>query len=70
MGKKQNETVKKKRNLRGLFENNQFNVVISIVIAVIAWLIISMYIKPQTTNTITDIPVKLDYNASAYQSMG
>ncbi|MDK2813137.1 MAG: hypothetical protein PWQ08_392 [Clostridiales bacterium] len=70
MDKKQNETAKKKRSLRGLFENNQFNVVISIVIAVIAWLIISLYIKPQTTSTIADIPVKLDYNASAYQSMG
>ena len=39
MGEKKTEPMKKKRSLRGLFENNQFNVVLSIIIAVIAWLI-------------------------------
>lgn len=65
-GKKEHKRVSVWR----MFDNNQFNLVFSILIAVLAWLIVSLYVKPDTSGTVYDIPVKLDYNASAYQSMG
>ncbi|MBC5582012.1 hypothetical protein H8S23_10895 [Anaerofilum sp. BX8] len=69
--KKQSEKGAKRRfSLWKLFENNQFNVVISIVIAVLAWLVVSMYVKPETEGTVSNIPVKLDYSAQTLQAMG
>ena len=38
--KKQSEKKKRRFSLWKLFENSQFNVVLSIIIAVLAWLIV------------------------------
>ncbi|MEG1932917.1 MAG: hypothetical protein RR075_07380, partial [Pygmaiobacter sp.] len=62
--------MKKKISFSRLFDNKQFNVVVSILVAVLAWLLVSLYVNTEDTSTIEDVPVKLDYSASAYQSMG
>lgn len=61
---------KKQSKLQKLFANSQFNVVISIIIAVAAWLFVSLYINTRDDQVIRNIPVKLNYAASAYQSLG
>ena len=68
--KKQSEKKKRRFSLWKLFENSQFNVVLSIIIAVLAWLIVSMYVKPETEGTVSNIPVKLDYSAQPLQPWG
>ena len=68
--KKQSEKKKRRFSLWKLFENSQFNVVLSIIIAVLAWLIVSMYVKPETEGTVSNIPVQLDYSAQTLQAMG
>lgn len=60
---------KKPSNLSRLFENNQFNVVISIVVAVVAWLLVSLYVNTEDTRYIQNVPVNLEYSASAYQAL-
>lgn len=60
---------KKPSKFSHLFENNQFNVVISIVAAVIAWLLVSLYVNTEDTVTIKNIPVDLDYSSSVYQAL-
>lgn len=67
----QNKNGKKRRlNFGKLFENNQFVLIFSILIAVLGWLVVSLVIEPNTEDKVTGIPVDLDYNAQTLQSMG
>ncbi len=54
----------KKKNLRisDLFYNNRFLLVFSIVVAVIVWLVVAVEFSPETTQTIKNVPVKIDYS--------
>ena len=53
-----------------LFANRKFSLIISIILAVLLWLVVSMNADDTVKQTIYDVPVQLDYNASAYQSFG
>lgn len=61
--------MKKKFNFSRLFENRQFNVVLSVVVAVLAWLLVSMYVNTEDTRYIQKVPVNLSYSASVYQAL-
>ena len=67
---KKTETGKRRFKLSRLFDNSQFTVIISILIAVFGWLIVSLVIEPNTVDKVTGIPVDLNYNAQTLQSMG
>ena len=73
--KKQNQTQvtkseKKKVNLNGLFENNRFLKILSVLIAVIAWFLIVTTIDPNTYSTISKIPVTVDLSGTIAESSG
>ena len=67
---KKAKTGKRRLNLGRLFDNSQFTLIISILIAVFGWLVVSLVIEPNTQDKVTGIPVDLDYNAQTLQSMG
>lgn len=53
---------KKNQRISDLFYNNRFLLVFSIVVAVAVWLIVAVEFSPETTNTIKNVPVKIDYS--------
>lgn len=60
----------KKTRLAKLFDNKRFSLVLSIVIAALAWLVVSMSDESNATRTIYDVPVDFTYNASTYRNLG
>ena len=62
--------MKKNLNFSKFFDNKQTNVIISVIIAVVSWLMVSLYINTEDSRVIQNVPVKLDYSATAYQSIG
>ncbi len=54
---------------RKILYNNKILAVICFVLAVIIWLVVTVELSPETTVTITDIPVTVDY-ASINTSLG
>ncbi len=52
----------KNQRISDLFYNNRFLLVFSIVIAVVVWLVVAIEFSPETTNTIRNVPVKIDYS--------
>ncbi|MDO5602721.1 MAG: CdaR family protein, partial [Oscillospiraceae bacterium] len=60
----------KKTRLTKLFENKKFSLVLSIIVAVLAWLVVSMSDESNTTKTIYGVPVDFTYNASTYRNAG
>ncbi len=59
-----------KEKLSRLFDNKKFYLVLSVLVAVLYWLVLSMADDSDIETTIRDVPVQLDYNASVYQSFG
>ncbi len=59
-----------KEKLSHLFDNKQFYLVLSVMVAVLYWLVLSMADDSDVERTIYDVPVQLDYNASVYQNFG
>ena len=59
---KKTKTGKRRLDFGRLFDNSQFTVIISILIAVFGWLVVSLVIEPNTQDKVTGIPVDLDYN--------
>ena len=56
----------KKINLGRLFYNNKFILLFSLILAFFAWVAISMSSNgPETTSTITNIPIKIELNQAA-----
>ncbi len=53
---------KKNQRISDLFYNNRFLLVFSVVVAVIVWLIVAVEFSPETTQTIKNVPVKIDYS--------
>ena len=56
--------------LSRLWENNRFLALVSVFIAVIMWGYVVVFVNNEHTTTIHDVPINLQYRASAYQSMG
>ena len=59
-----------KTNLQKLFEGRLFTMILSLVIAVIAWLIVITTISTETDGVIRGVPVNFNYNSSAYTTLG
>ena len=56
----------KKINLGRLFYNNKFILLFSLILAFFAWVAVSMSSNgPETTSTITNIPIKIELNQAA-----
>lgn len=67
MAQKKNK--KNKFSLRKLIYNDKYLIVISIVLAVVIWVVTSMNLSPETSKTIT-VPVTVDFSDSAAEQLG
>ena len=52
----------KNKRFSALFYNNKFVFVISVLAAVIIWLVVSAELAPETTVTVRNVPVTIDYS--------
>ncbi len=52
-----------------IFYNNKFVAILSLVIALIIWLVVAVQFSPETTVTVKDVPVTVDY-ASLRNKLG
>lgn len=59
-----------REKLSRMFDSRKFYLVLSVFLAVLYWLVLSLADDSEIETTIYDVPVQLDYNASAYQSFG
>ena len=55
---------------RNLLDDRRTRLALSILGAVIAWMIVTIIVQPGTTNTIYNVPVDYTYDSSAYTSRG
>lgn len=60
---------KNKFSLRKLIYNDKYLIIISIVLAVVIWVVTSINLSPETTKTIS-VPVSVDFTGSAAQQLG
>lgn len=67
MAEKKNK--KRKFSIRKLIYNDKYLIIISIILAVIIWIVTSMNLSPETTKTIT-VSVPVDFSDSAAQQLG
>lgn len=60
----------RKKNLKKLFDSNRFVAVLSLLLAVVCWLVFNMVINPVITKTFNNIPVKIDTTGTAAAAVG
>lgn len=66
--KQNTEPAPKKTNT--LWDNRAFLMVLSVVSAILIWMIVTMYFDPQGSVTITDATVNFSYQSTNYTSLG
>lgn len=59
-----------KINLDKLFKNNNFVVILSIILAIISWFLVAIYIHPNTTKTVKNVPVNLNIEQTPTGKLG
>ena len=57
-------------SFQNIFENKRNIFIMSVALAVIAWLVVSLGINNEISVTIRNVPVNLSYNAQTYKSYG
>ena len=57
-------------NLSKLFNNNRFVQILSLIIAFIAWLVVSMTVDPMGSSVIQYVPINFDLSGTAPESLG
>lgn len=62
--------MKKNKTIEKFMQNKRFSMVLSLVLAVITWMLVTRYIDPSRTDVIDKVPVDFEYNAATYQSLG
>ncbi|MCM1285283.1 MAG: CdaR family protein [Acetobacter sp.] len=63
------EKKKKSFSLRKLIYNDKYLIIISIILAIVIWIVTSMNLSPETTKTIT-VSVPVDFSESAAEQLG
>lgn len=56
-------------SIRKLIYNDKYLIIISIILAVIIWIVTSMNLSPETSKTVT-VPVTVDFSDSAAEQLG
>lgn len=62
--------MKKKSKLNALLDDNRILAIISLLIAILIWSIVTLSIKPDTTRDIHNVPVNFGYDSGRYTSLG
>ena len=55
---------------RSILDDRRIRLALSVLLAVIAWMVVTIIVQPGTTNTIYNVPVDYTYDSSAYTSRG
>ena len=59
--------VRKKKNL---LDDRRIRLALSVLGAIVAWMVVTIIVQPGTTNTIYNVPVDYTYDSAAYTSRG
>ena len=59
--------VSKKKNL---LDDRRIRLALSVLGAIVAWMVVTIIVQPGTTNTIYNVPVDYTYDSAAYTSRG
>ncbi len=59
--------VHKKKNL---LDDRRVRLALSVLGAIVAWMVVTIIVQPGTTNTIYNVPVDYTYDSAAYTSRG
>ena len=59
--------VRKKKNL---LDDRRVRLALSVLGAIVAWMVVTIIVQPGTTNTIYNVPVDYTYDSAAYTSRG
>ena len=55
---------------RSILDDRRIRLALSILGAIVAWMIVTIIVQPGTTNTIYNVPVDYTYDSSVYTSRG
>ena len=55
---------------KNILDDRRIRLALSVLGAVIAWMVVTMIVQPGTTNTIYNVPVDYTYDSAAYTSRG
>ena len=55
---------------KSILGDRRIRLLLSVIGAIIAWMAVTIVVKPGTTTTITNVPVDFTYDSSAYTSRG
>ena len=61
---------KKKNRDKSILDNRRFTMLLSLLLAVMVWVIVTTLVQPGTDKTITNVPINFEYDASKYTSLG
>lgn len=67
---KENGTKNALPQKRSILDDRRIRLALSILGAIVAWMLVTMIVKPGTTNTIYNVPVDYTYDSTAYTSRG
>ncbi len=62
--------MKKKRKISALLDDPRILVVISLIIAVFIWSVVTLFIRPDTDIPIRNVQVNFDYDSAKYTALG
>lgn len=60
----------KKKGTKNLLDSRRNRMILSVLVAIAAWLVVTLLIQPGTTRTIHNVPVDFTYDSNKYVSMG
>ena len=67
---KANGTKQAVAHKKNILDDRRIRLALSILLAVIAWMVVTIIVQPGTTNTIYNVPVDYSYDSAAYTSRG
>ncbi len=67
---KKTEQGKKTPGKRNFLDDGRFRMAFALLLAVAAWVLVTMVIQPNTTTTLYGVPVNFSYDSSKYTSQG
>ncbi len=62
--------MKAKTTEKGAFKSKRFDMLLSVMLALITWVVVVIYIDPAKSKTIEDVPVDFTYNAASFEGLG
>lgn len=67
---KANGTKQAVAHKKNILDDRRIRLALSILLAVIAWMVVTIIVQPGTSNTIYNVPVDYSYDSAAYTSRG